>query len=32
MYDKVSKQLFDNNGKGNFILGPDLAHKLTPVV
>jgi hypothetical protein len=24
MYDKVSKQLFGNNGTGNFILGPDI--------
>ena len=24
MYDKVSKELFDNNGEGNFILGQDI--------
>ena len=24
MYDKISKQLFGNNGSGNIILGPDL--------
>ena len=24
MYDKVSRQLFGNNGTGNFILGPDI--------